>query len=288
MKFPGLCLIALVVPLVSLQAEEGAGNVSSFADLEKQHAGSRIGVYAVDASQNKQVEYRAQERFAMCSTFKLLAVAAVLKRVEDGQEKLDRFVRYGQKQLLAYAPVTREHVKEGGMTVEALCAAAMVQSDNTAGNLLLKTIGGPKGLTGFARGIGDKDTRLDRMEPDLNVVAPGDKRDTTTPAAMGKDLQRLLTSDLLKSSSHTRLEGWLQANQTGLKMIRASVPSEWKVGDKTGRSGKGTVNDVAIIRPPTGGPFVLAIYTDNPRESDQVREDLVAAIAKIAIEALSK
>jgi beta-lactamase class A len=280
-------LVVALLPVFPAKAQENSADVNQFAELEKRIHG-RIGVYAVDASRNKQVAYRAQERFAMCSTFKLLAVAAVLKRVDDEQEKLDRFVRYGEKQLLTYAPVTRAHVKEGGMTLEALCAAAIEQSDNTAANLLLNAIGGPKGVTGFARAIGDKETRLDRMEPALNVVVPGDKRDTTTPAAMAKDLQRLHTSDLLSARSQARLEGWLQANQTGLKMIRASVPEDWKTGDKTGRSGTGAVNDIAVIRPPTGGPLFLAIYTENPNDTEEARDALVATVAKIAIEALSK
>jgi beta-lactamase class A len=100
----------LFVPLVVLQAEESGNNIRSFAKLEKQHPGSRIGVAALDASRNKQVEHRAQERFLMCSTFKALAVAGVLKRVDAKKEKLDRFVPYGEAQLLEYAPVTRAHV----------------------------------------------------------------------------------------------------------------------------------------------------------------------------------
>ena len=191
----------------------------------------------------------------MCSTFKVLAVAAVLKRVDEKKEKLERFVRYTESQLLEYAPVTRQHVKEGGMTLDALCAAAITQSDNTAANLLLESIGGPKGWTEFARSLGDNSSRLDRMEPDLNTaIMPGDDRDTTTPAAMAAELQRLFTSDVLSEESRTRLENWMIANQTGSKMIRASVPADWQVGDKTGRSGKGQSNDIAILRRPNGGP----------------------------------
>jgi beta-lactamase class A len=278
------CLAALVIgllvsPFCVVRAETGA---EEFASLEKQ-TGGRIGLVAMDAATNKRVEYRAQERFLMCSTFKVLAVAAVLKRVDEKKEKLDRFVPYGEAQLLAYAPVTRAHVKEGGMTVEALCAAAISPSDNTAGNLLLETIGGPKGLTEFARSLGDEMTHLDRMEPELNVAVPGEDHDSTTPAAMCKNLQRLLTSDLLSPESRTRLEGWMAGNETGLKMIRASVPADWKAGDKTGRSGDGACNDVAILRPPSGGPLFLAIYVNAPSESAEGRDNLVAEAAKVAL-----
>ena len=150
--------------------------------------GGRIGVAALDTGSGKRLDYRAEERFPMCSTFKFLAAAAVLKRVDKGKEKLERFVPYSAKDILEYAPVTKEHLKEGGMTLGALCAAAIEQSDNTAGNLLLKAIGGPPGLTDFVRTLGDRVTRLDRIEPELNSAIPGDERDTTTPAAISSDM----------------------------------------------------------------------------------------------------
>ena len=287
MRF-GTLLPVLAILVFGSNAESKPGDSAPFLDLEKQHAGSRIGVSAIDLSTNHRVEYRTQERFLMCSTFKVLAVAAVLKRVDEKKEKLDRFVRYGEAQLLEYAPVTRAHVKEGGMTLEALCAAAITQSDNTAANLLLETIGGPKGLTDFARGIGDDFTRLDRMEPELNMPGENDERDTTTPAAMCQSLQRVLTSEVLSKESRTRLEDWMVRNQTGAKMIRLSVPADWRVGDKTGRGAKGATNDIAVVRPPTGGPIFMAIYVVDPNESPDRRDQLVAAVAKIALEALTK
>jgi beta-lactamase class A len=288
MRFAKLVFPVVAVVVFASKVQSNPGNDAPFVDLEKQHAGSRIGVSAIDLSTNRRVDYRADERFLMCSTFKVLAVAAVLKRVDEKKENLDRFLPYGEAQLLEYAPVTRAHVKEGGMTLDALCAAAINQSDNTAANLLLETIGGPKGLTEFARSLGDKFTRLDRMEPMLNMASAGDERDTTTPSAMANDLQKLLASDVLSAESRARLEGWMVANETGAKMIRASVPAGWKVGDKTGRSGNGASNDIAILRPESGGPFFLAIYVDAPGKSSEARDEVVAGIAKIALETLSK
>ena len=286
-SLPLLSLAFLVQAAPAGHASENAVTAQSFAALEDKTK-SRIGVAGLDVSTKRRVEYRADERFLMCSTFKVLAVAAVLKRVDEKKEKLDRFVTYGEAQLLEYAPVTRAHVKEGGMTLEALCGAAISLSDNTAANLLLETIGGPKGVTELARAMGDEFTRLDRMEPELNMASPGDERDTTTAAAMCMSLQRLLTSDVLSKESETRLEGWMVANETGSKMIRASIPSGWRVGDKTGRSGKGATNDIAVLYPPNGGPVFMAIYTVAPNESSEGREKLVAEVARIALEALGK
>src|SRR5207244_1650130 len=249
--------------------------------------GGRIGVAALDTSSSKRIDYRPQERFPMCSTFKFLAVAAVLKRVDEKQDKLDRFVPYDVKQILEYAPVTKEHLKKGGMTLGALCAAAIEQSDNTAGNLLLNAVGGPVGLTNFVRTLGDRVTRLDRFEPELNSAIPGDERDTTTPAAICSDIQSLLLGDALSETSRRQLDDWLQRNQTGGPMIRAGVPKTWSVGDKTGRGLNGATNDIAIMRPPGHAPILLAIYSVGSSASANDRMAAVAETAKIVAKSCS-
>ena len=258
-----------------------------FAELESR-TNARIGVTGIDVSTNRQVAYRAGERFLMCSTFKVLAAAAVMKRVDEKTEKLDRFVRYSEVDLLEYAPVTRAHINDGGMSLEALCAAAVEQSDNTAGNLLLDAVGGPKGVTEFARTLGDKVTRLDRKEPELNNAAPNDERDTTTPAMMCHDLKLLFTSDVLTTTSRSRLEQWMQQSQTGLQMIRIAAPAGAAVADKTGRSSNGATNDIAVVRPRNGEPIFLAIYTIDANDSPDARNTVVAEAAKIAFELLTK
>jgi beta-lactamase class A len=244
--------------------------------------GGRIGVAALDTGTGQHIEYKANERFPMCSTFKVLAAAAVLKLVDEGKEYLDRMVPYAKEDILEYAPVTKEHLKEGGMTLANLCGAAIEKSDNTAGNLLLRTIGGPSGLTSFLRALGDETTRLDRMEPDLNTAIPEDERDTTTPAAMRDDLVRLLTGDVLSPASLRQLEAWLAGNKTGAQMIRAGVPTSWRVGDKTGRGDNGATNDVAILRPKNRPPIFLAIYSLGATMAASERTATIAEVARVA------
>src|SRR6185312_8998014 len=163
----------------------------SIADLERK-AGGRLGVFVRDSGTGAALAHRARERFPLCSTFKVLAAAAVLKQVDDGKATLDQAIAYGQADLLDYAPETKKHVAEGHMSLGDLCAAAIQWSDNTAGNLILKQIGGPAGFTHYAHSIGDKITRLDRTEPTLNTAIPGDPRDTTTPEAIVRTLQTVL------------------------------------------------------------------------------------------------
>ena len=246
--------------------------------------GGRLGVAALDTSSSRRLEHRAGERFPMCSTFKLLAAAAVLHRVDEKKEQLTRFIPYTEADLLEYAPITREHVNEEGMTLAALCAAAIEYSDNTAGNLLLQTIGGPEGLTRYARSLGDEQTRLDRLEPQLNSAVPGDERDTTTPSAMVADLHALLLGNALSQQSRQRLDSWLAENKTGGEMIRAGLPNDWKIGDKTGRGGNGATNDIAIIRPPSKPPILLAIYFVGSTASSEARLGAIADVARIVVE----
>ena len=269
----------LLLTFLAASAVAGENDAATRIAAIEARIGGRIGVAALDTGNTKHVEHRADERFPMCSTFKFLAAAAVMKRVDEKKEKLERFVPYGAKEILEYAPVTKEHLKDGGMTLGALCAAAIEQSDNTAGNLLLDAIGGPSGLTNFVRSLGDRVTRLDRIEPELNSAIPGDERDTTTPAAICSDIQRLLLGDALSEASRRQLEDWLQRNETGGPMIRAGVPKNWILGDKTGRGSNGATNDIAIMRPPDRAPILLAIYSVG---STATPTDRAAAVAEVA------
>ena len=271
----------LCAALFAISSNPGAIHTVDRIAAVETRLGGRIGVAALDTGSGLHIDYRPNERFPMCSTFKVLAAAAVLKRVDGGKEHLDRMVAYGKEDILEYAPVTKEHLKEGRMTLGDLCAAAIEQSDNTAGNLLLQAIGGPSGLTSFLRTIGDETTRLDRMEPDLNTAIPGDERDTITPAAMLADMVRLLTKDVLSAASRRQLERWLIGSKTGAQMIRAGVPVTWRVGDKTGRGANGATNDVAVLRPPNRSPIFLAIYSVGSAAAANDRMEMVAEVARV-------
>jgi len=271
--------------LLAKSAAAGENATDRIAAIEKR-IGGRMGVAARDTGNEKHFDYRSEERFPMCSTFKFLAAAAVLKRVDEKRDRLDRFVPYGPADILEYAPLTKEHLKEGGMTLGALCEAAIEQSDNTAGNLLLDAVGGPSGLTDFARTFGDRVTRLDRKEPALNSAIPGDDRDTTSPGSMLGDMARLLTGDVLSKSSRRQLEEWLWGNKTGAAMIRAGIAGNWIIGDKTGRGANGATNDIAIMRPPGRAPILLVIYCVGSTANVNDRERAIAEAAKIVAKSL--
>lgn len=244
----------------------------------EQGLGGRIGIAAIDTGNGQRIEYRGAERFPMCSTFKFLLAAAVLQKVDDNEEQLDRQISYRASDLLDWAPVTKEHVEDGSMTLEALCAAAIEYSDNTAANLLLQRIGGPVKLTECLRSLGDGVTRLDRTEPSLNSAIEGDERDTTSPDSMLSDLNVILLDDRLSKDSRQRLEAWLTGNTLGTKRLRAGLPLAWRIGDKTGTGENGARGDIAIVRPPNRAPILVAVYLIG---SARPRADLDAAFAEI-------
>jgi len=227
-------------------------------------SGGRLGVAIVDTTSGLHTGLHADERFPMCSTFKLLVAGAILARVDRGEEDLQRRIVFSQSELVPNSPATSKHTRERtgntGMSVGDLCKAAITLSDNTAANLLLASFGGPAALTEFARSLGDGITRLDRIEPTLNEGTPGDPRDTTTPNAMLGNLRELVLGEHLTSSSRAQLLAWLAANETGGERIRAKLPKDWGVGDKTGTGDHGTANDVAIVWPPGRGPILVAVY----------------------------
>jgi len=274
---------AIVGAAAALAAGPAFAATDPFAQLEHS-IGGRLGVAALDVTSGARLGHRAGERFPMCSSFKLLAASAMLRRVDEGREHLDRFIPYGPADLLDYAPMTKAHVKDGGLPLGDLCQAAVELSDNTAANLILRQLGGPAAVTAFARGLGDPVTRLDRTEPTLNTAIPGDPRDTTSPAAIMADLRALSLGDALKPASRARLNGWLTDCKTGLTRLRAGFPAGWRVGDKTGTGVNGTANDVAIAWAP-GGPILIACYlTEAARASDAARDAVHAQVARIVVD----
>jgi len=240
--------------------------------------GGRLGLHVLDTQTGQRWSVDDGSRYSMASTFKMLLAASVLQRADLGSITLDQQVRLQASDIISHAPVTSKRVEQGTMTVRELCAAVVEVSDNPAANLLLKMIDGPTGLTRFLRSIGDRATRLDRYELDLNSNLPGDPRDTTTPRAMVHSMEQVLTKDVLSPPSRELLLGWMINASTGLKMFRRGLPPEWKVGDKTGKGANGAVNDLVITWPPGRKPILIALYLS---DSTRTIDELSAAHAEI-------
>jgi len=265
-------------------SDELAGNLEK---LEKERGG-RLGVAIIDTQNTRQGGYRTEERFPMCSTFKLLAVAAVLTRVDKGNDQLDRRIKFESTEVVVDSPVTKNRVGGDGMTLAEICQAAMTFSDDTAGNLLLSTLGGPDGLTAYARSLGDTVTRLDRIEPNLNESLQGDLRDTTSPAAMLSNIRTLVAGSALTPFSRDLLTEWLVGNKTGDKRLRAGLPRNWRIGDKTGAGERGTTNDVAVLWPsPDRPPVFVSVYLTGSSVDGEHRNATLAMVGAAIMRSLA-
>lgn len=263
-------------PAVSTTAQERANR--AFARLEHRFR-ARLGLYMLDTGTGRTVTYRANERFAYCSTLKALNAGIVLDRATD--DRLDHVITYDASDLVEYSPITSKHV-DTGMTLRAIITAALEYSDNTAQNLLFAEVGGPGKVQKALRGLGDTTTHVDRTETELNDAVPGDVRDTSTPRVLGTDLRRFVLGNQLPAHRRQLLTDRLVHNTTGDSYIRAGLPGGWKVGDKTGSGGYGARNDIAVAWPTHGSPIVIAVLSDRGSKDASSDDALIADATKTA------
>jgi beta-lactamase class A len=267
-------LALLASPAFALRAP-----ISALTDYERD-SGGHIGVYAKNLRTGAEVCWRAHERFAMCSTFKASLAACVLASVDRGQAAMDELINYGPADLMDWAPVAKQNLEKGAMSVADMCAAAVELSDNTCANALLARFGGPPVLNTFWRSIGDTVSRLDHNEPELNRTPPGDPHDTTTPAAMAGNLRRLILGKALSPTYREHLTAWMLGCKTGDNRLRAGLPKDWRVGDKTGNNGKDAFGDIAVTWSTGGEPVVICAYTRGGAPTSGQVDDVFAEIGR--------
>ena len=281
-----------------LPVPSGPAGAARLAALEA-NSGGRLGVMALDTATGRRIGWRADERFAHCSTFKLSLAALALREIEAGRARGDEVVAYSIMDVLPHSPITEANAANERMSLVALAEAAVVVSDNLAANLLLARFGGPAGLTRFWRDIGDPVSRLDHTEPALNRVAPGELHDTTTPAAMTADLARMLIGTVLPPAARAMLWGWMKRCETGLYRLRAGLPAGWQAGDKTGTwwnaDEVAKVNDMAILLAPVGdrhfsAPIAVGAWFEPGGRRETIRpadEAVLAEVARIVTDPVS-
>jgi beta-lactamase class A len=264
-----------------------AQDLPAAAAYERQ-SGGHIGVYAENLKSGKTIAWRADQRFVMCSTFKASLAALTLSRVDQGKEDLARMIAFGADDIQDfYAPVAKQNLAKGRMSVGEMCEAAVELSDNACANLLLASVGGPAALTAFWRSTGDATSRLDHNEPVLNRSKPGDPHDTTTPLAMAGNLRRFLLGDVLSAPSRGRLLSWMIACKTGANRLRGGLPAAWQIADKTGNNGADASGDIAMVWPAPDKPIVLCVYTQGGTPSATQLEAVFADIGRAVTQELA-
>lgn len=281
---PFLLMISLSI-MTTLSASTSTAT-AKLAALEAT-SGGRLGIAAMQIDTPLRVSYRGEERFPVGCTAKIMGVAAILKKSMSDQQFLQETLYYKKSDLTNWTPITEKHLAEG-MTIEKLAQAAISYSDNTAMNLLAQQIGGPAGITAYARSIGDKTFRLDHGWPEEALANPAAQEDSSSPEAMQHSLHKIIFGGVLGKPQRQLLVHWMQNNTTGDKRIRAGVPKNWVVGDKTGTGFHyGITNDIAIIWPPHCKPIILAAYYSNKSKTAPKRDDLIASATRIVLDYFS-
>lgn len=296
----GICVGILGISLTSLEvfkggtlqveAKEKTGQVkhknqATHKECSKleQKFDARLGVYAIDTGTNQTISYRPNERFAFASTYKALAAGVLLQ--QNSIDTLNEVITFTKEDLVDYSPVTEKHV-DTGMKLGEIAEAAVRYSDNTAGNILFHKIGGPKGFEKALRKMGDRVTMSDRFETELNEAIPGDIRDTSTAKAIARNLKDFTIGNALPHQKRNILTDWMKGNATGDKLIRAGVPTDWVVADKSGAGSYGTRNDIAIVWPPNRSPIIIAILSSKDEKEATYDNQLIKEAAEVVIDAI--
>ncbi len=254
--------------------------MTAFLQQQEKQLNARIGMAVVNAQGESVFGYRQDERFPLTSTFKTLACAALLERLQKDGGSLDQQVTIQPDELLDYAPITKNYLAPATLSLRTLCAAAVSYSDNTAGNRILAYLGGPQAITQFMRRLGDNVTRLDRTEPTLNEAMPGDARDTSSPKSMAAGLQKILTSNTLTPANRATLDSWMREDKVGDALLRATLPQGWSIADKTGAGGHGSRAIIAAVYPPQQAPFYVAIYITRTEATMPMTNTAIAQIGE--------
>lgn len=269
-------LLTMIPPAMAAATSE----LMTLLQQQEQRLNARIGMAVVNAQGETVFGYRQDERFPLTSTFKTLACAALLERLQHSGGSLDEQVTIPREALLDYAPITKNYLAPARISLDTLCAAAVSYSDNTAGNRILAYLGGPDAVTQFMRGLGDNVTRLDRTEPTLNEATPGDARDTSSPQSMAVGLQKILHSDTLSPANRAALDHWMRDDKVGDALLRAALPTDWAIADKTGAGGHGSRAIIAAVYPPKRQAFYVAIYITQTEATLQTANAAIAEIGK--------
>ncbi|WP_032115777.1 class A beta-lactamase [Candidatus Arsenophonus nilaparvatae] len=283
--------LILFITAVCSNANAYTINDTELANIVKQEEkklNSRIGVAVIDTANKVTVSYRGNERFPLNSTFKALLCGMLLNQVDNGKIVLTESVQFEKGQLVAHSPVTEKFIAPLSMNWKQLCAAAISYSDNTAANLIEKKVGGPTSFTRFLRSIGDRVTRLDRFEPELNSAIPGDKRDTTTPVAISQTLQKLVLGDVLQPSSRQQLRQWMEDDKVANALLRSVLPAQWKIADKTGTGDHGSRSIISLVWPEKRQPLIVSVYITQTKATLAQSNEAIARIGKAIFSATDK
>ena len=259
------------------------GRLAASLRIIEADAGGTLGAEFFDTGTGLSVGLNRDARFGHCSSFKTSLAAMVLQYREQHGD-LVREVPLREEDVVGHSPFVRERIGESASLFE-LAQATQRLSDNAAANILLREMGGPEAMTAFWRSVGDTESRLDRIEPQLNNVPAGEVRDTTTARAMARTVATLIYGDTLREVDRSHLRHWMIDTSTGLRRVRSGLPQDWQAGDKTGTSiwpGMGSLYvDIGFVEPTGRAPITFAAYFRAAEQTDGIDPEAESVLARV-------
>ena len=253
-------------------------------------AQGRVGAAAVMIEGKTVLEFHSHERFPMQSVYKLPIGMAVLAQVDRGTLHLDQIVHVDKSEYVSKgqkSPLRDANPNGADVSLSELLRLAVLESDGTASDVLLRLIGGPSGAMKFLATIGVKNITIRDTEMRLGQENTAQYRNWATPDGAIGLLRAVQESRGLSAASHAMLMRFLTETTTFPHRIKGLLPPGTPVAHKTGSSGTrdgmaAATNDTGIVTLPDGRHLAIAVFVSDSKADDDTRDGVIARIARDA------
>jgi beta-lactamase class A len=250
-------------------------------------AQAKLGVSARILETQQSFAFHGRHGFPMQSVYKLPIVIAALHQVEERRLKLEKEVRVRPEDLIppaGHSPLRDHHPKGGEFALEDLLKRAIVDSDGSASDVVLRVLGGAKEVRRYLKEAGIKQIYVKHTEAQIIDDTHAQYADSAEPEAMVELLARVQQGKLLNAAHTSLLLGWMKQTDTGRDRIRAKFPAGTEIADKTGSSGTRegltpATNDVGIVTLPNSQHLAMAIFLSDSKANASTRNAVIANLA---------
>lgn len=276
-------LIIIIASILLLSACSTADATTQDLKKVEDKYDANVGVHALNTATNEEITFNEDKRFAYASTFKAVSSSMLLEKTPHNE--LNKKVHVSKEDIVPYSPVLEKFINKD-ITIKKLIEATMLYSDNTANNMIIEELGGYKEVNKRLKSLDDKTTKPSRMEPELNNFDPKSNKDTSTPKAFGKTLNKLINDGRLSKENKAFLIDLMINNKSGDTLIKKGAPKNFKVADKSGQAiTYASRNDVAFVYPKgESKPIVLVIFTNKEGKTDKPNDKVISETAKVVLE----
>jgi len=284
-------------PTATATATPDAALQSQFAQIAFLGKG-RVGVSAIVLETGETIaSLNPRDHFPMQSVYKLPISMAVMKQIDDAKLSLDQRVRIAKEDYVgpaAHSPIRDKNPNGAELTVNELVRYALVESDGTASDVLMKLAGGNTAVQSYVNGLPVNDLIVMNTEKELGDDQTAQYRNFPSPDSAVALLRALFERRGLSETGQALILKYMTASTPGAKRLKGLLPAGTSVAHKTGTSetddkGKtAATNDIGIITLPNGKHLAIAVFVSDSTADEETREGVIAKIAKAIYDAAVK